>query len=171
MKMTKQKNPEKKEENQNHNEEDFKKQIEDLKAQTLRVLADYDNLKKRTESEKEIWSVLASARVVGRMLPILDTLVSAQTHLNDQGLAIVLELFKNAIKDEGFEEINIEVDKTDFDSKLMEVVEAVNTEEKNLSGKVKEVVLGGWKAKNNQESNERFVIRPAKVKVYKNDAN
>lgn len=137
-------------------------QVESLRAQLARALADYDNLRRRTDEEKQIWFKVAGSRVIEKFLGIYDMLVSAQSHLNDQGLGIVLTEFKRAIEEEGYEEVRVVVDETDFDSNVMEVIEAVPTEAEDKKDKVAEVLMVGWKAKN-----EDAVLRHAKVKVYK----
>jgi molecular chaperone GrpE len=142
------------------------KKIEELKAQLVRALADYDNLKKRVETEKAIWFKVSSARVIGKLLPIMDMIIDAQKHINDSGLAIVLGEFKKAIMDEGFEELAIEPGVTEFDSENMEALEVIEKPENEMNNKVAEVVQSGWKAKRGEMEDE-FIIRPAKVKVYK----
>lgn len=127
-----------------------------LKNQLARALADYDNLRKRVEREKEDWEKLASLKFILRFLPILDNLRAAQNHLKDAGLAITIGELENLLKDEGIEEIK--PNKGDnFDHNLYEVTEVVeNCKEEN---KIEEVLLSGWKFK------EGLVIRHAKVKV------
>ena len=61
-----------------------------LKSQLVRALADYDNLRKRVEREKEDIKNFASLGIVIRLLPIYDMLQDAQKHLNDSGLAITI---------------------------------------------------------------------------------
>ena len=77
-----------------------------LKNQLARALADYDNLRKRIEREKEDLEKLAGLKLILRILPILDNLRAAQNHLKDTGLAITIGELENIIKDEGIEEIN-----------------------------------------------------------------
>lgn len=127
-----------------------------LKNQLARALADYDNLRKRIEREKEDLEKLASLKLVLRLLPLLDNLRAAQSHLKDAGLAITIGELENILKDEGIEEIK--PNKGDnFDHNLHEVTEVVeNCKEEN---KIEEVVLSGWKFK------DGIVIRHAKVKV------
>lgn len=144
------------------NEENVLDETEILRTQLARALADYDNLRKRTDEEKGIWFKVAASRVIEKFLGIYDMLVSAQSHLNDPGLAIVLGEFKKVIEEEGYEELNLSLGETEFDSQMMEVIETIGTDEENKVGKVAEVVMGGWKNKNNDE-----VLRHAKVKVYK----
>ena len=133
-----------------------------LKDQLARALADYDNLRKRIEREKEDLENLASLKLILRLLPILDNLRAAQNHLKDAGLAITVGEFENLLKDEGIEEIK--ANKGDvFDHNLHEVIEVVeNSQEEN---KIEEVVLSGWRFK------DGIVIRHAKVKVGKKGSN
>lgn len=145
-------------------------QVDELRSQLARTLADFDNFKKRTEAEKTIWFKVSAGRVVEKFLGLMDMIGSAQKHLNDPGLAIVLGEFKKAVEEEGFEEIPIEVGKTVFDANLMEATETVMTEEMEKNDKIAEVLMSGWKAKEKEDSQE-FVIRHAKVKVYKMDGN
>jgi len=128
-----------------------------LKNQLARALADYANLTKRYEVDKENWVEFAGERILLRILPLLDMLEFAQKHINDPGLAITIAEFKKLLNEEGLEEINV-MPGDDFSEELQEAVEVVSG--KN-SGKVAESVLSGWKFK------EGKVLRHAKVKVYK----
>src|SRR4030065_1513901 len=120
-------------------------EVEVLKNQLARALADYDNLRKRVEKENEIIQKLAGLKIIARLLPIHDMLVKAQNHLKDSGLAITISQFEDALKDEGIEKIKVSIgDK--FDPNLHEAVEVVNlTKDNNLKGTIAEVLLDGWK--------------------------
>jgi molecular chaperone GrpE len=131
-------------------------ELETMKSMLARALADYDNLSKRVERERQDLSKIASIGIVIRLLPVLDGLESAQAHLQDQGLAISLGEFKKILSEEGLTEIRPKIGEG-FDENLMEAVETLPSSDK---GKVAEVVLAGWKFTGGQ------VVRPAKVKVY-----
>ena len=136
----------------NINGEDFV-----LKDQLARALADYDNLRKRVEIEKDFWLKFSAERVIIKLLPILDSLESALGHLKDRGLAIGIGEFKKVFYEEGLEEISPQ--KGDlFDPNVHEVLELVGNGKK---GQVAETVLSGWRFKNGP------VVRVAKVKVFK----
>jgi len=132
-------------------------QINILRNQLARALADYDNLRKRTETEKEILGKTASFKIVLRLLPILDMLEDAQKHLADQGLAIALGEFKKILAEENLEEITVQPEDI-FDEQLHEAVEMVDG---GSEGMIADMVLSGWKYKDGP------VIRHTKVKVYK----
>ena len=130
--------------------------IEELKNQLARALADYDNLRKRSEIEREVLLKFSSERIIARALPLLDSLENAQKHLKDGGLAIIIADFKKLLYDEMLEEILPK--KGDmFDEKLHEAIEAC---EGGKKGTILEVVLPGWKFIDGP------VLRHGKVKVY-----
>lgn len=133
--------------------------IEDLENKLARALADYDNLRKRVEREREEFGKLANLRLVVRLLPVYDMLEGAQKHLNDSGLAITVEEFIKVLKDEGVKKIEVKVgDK--FDEEIHEAVE-IDEGKSKKQGKITEVILSGWRFI------EGPVIRPVKVKVGK----
>lgn len=133
-----------------------------LKDQLARALADYDNLRKRYETERQVWIKYAGEKLMIKLLPILDALRQAQAHLKDSGLAIISKQLEDILKEEGLEEIKVEVG-SKFDHNLHEAVELVQGKEKEA--KIKEVVLSGWRFVNGP------ILRHAKVKVSKGDTN
>jgi len=74
-----------------------KLKVDKLQDQLARVLADYDNLRKRTEIEKEVFLKYSSERIIVKILPILDDIEKAQIHLKDSGLAIIIADFKKLL--------------------------------------------------------------------------
>lgn len=133
-------------------------EVEQLKRQLARALADYDNLSKRVKREQEGFVKFANANIITKLLPIYDMLISAQDHLSDSGLAITIEEFKNVLKEEGVQEIKAEAG-DEFDEELFEAVEVI--EDNKKSGTVAKVLLPGWRFTDGP------VIRTARVKVYK----
>jgi len=136
-------------------------EVEVLRNQLARTLADYDNLKKRVERERHEFSQIASLGLIVRLLPLLDNLEQAQKHLQDAGLAISLNEFNQVLKEEGVEKIKAGPG-IQFDENLHEALEVVNASgpEGGKKGEIAEVVLPGWKYTDGP------VIRVAKVKVY-----
>jgi molecular chaperone GrpE len=127
-----------------------------LRNQLVRALADYDNLRKRVEREKEEVGRVVSLGLILRLLAVLDILESAQNHLKDQGLAIAITEFKKVLAEEGLEEIRPKPgDK--FDPNVHEAIESVDGKD---MGKIAELILPGWKFRDGK------VVRVAKVKVF-----
>jgi len=131
-------------------------EILQLKGQLARALADYDNLRKRIERQKEEFERYANIKLAIRLLPVLDVLKQAQNHLKDPGVAITVSEFENALKEEGIEEIKVKPG-DEFNPEFQEVTDALSGGKR---GTVAEVLLPGWRFTGGR------VIRPAKVKVY-----
>jgi molecular chaperone GrpE len=132
-------------------------EAETLRVQLARALADYDNLRKRVEKERQELTRFASMGIIVRLLPIYDMLMQAQKHLNDSGLAITIGELEDLFKEEGLEKI--EAGKgAKFDENIHETVEVEEGAEK---GVIEEEILSGWRFK------EGPVVRHSKVKVNK----
>jgi len=131
-------------------------ELEGLKNKLVRALADYDNLRKRVEKERQDLVKFASLTIVVKLLPVLDMLEKAQNHLEDSGLAIAIGELKRILSEEEIVEIRpSEGDKFDTQSH-----EAVESAEGGKKGFIAELVLPGFKFSDGK------VIRYAKVKVY-----
>lgn len=133
-------------------------ELNKLKDQLARALADYDNLRKRVDREREDFEKVANVKLAIRFLPVLDILREAQKHLGDPGIAITITQFEDALKGEGIEEIKVTAG-DEFNPQLHEAVEVV--EDGKGKGKVKEAVLSGWRFSKGP------VIRYVRVKVTK----
>src|SRR3972149_10222577 len=127
-----------------------------LKGHLVRALADYDNLVKRVEREKNEFERSANIKLAIKLLPVLDILREAQKHLGDAGVAITIGEFEDALGSEGIEEIKVEKGEK-FNPQNPEAVETIPGGNK---GTIAELVLSGWRFKDGK------IIRHAKVKVF-----
>lgn len=134
----------------------LKEQVEELTNRWKRALADYQNLEKRYEKEKNDFVQFANANLILKLLGVLGHLERAAEHIKDRGLDIVVGEFKKVLEQEGVEEIKALAE--EFNPEIMEAVEVVKGEQKN---KVAEVVSKGYLLKGK-------LLLPAKVKVFKN---
>lgn len=134
--------------------DETKKKLDEMEQNWKRALADYQNLIKRTQEQQSMLRNFACISLVERLLPAMDHLELAATHLQDQGLSIVVDQFHQALKDEGV--MKIEALHQPFDPNTMECVEIVDGEENMVA----EVVSDGYMI-------QQKVLRPAKVKVGK----
>lgn len=135
-------------------------EFENLRNQLARAIADYANLQKRTDEERGTMFKLASISFMTKILPIVDNLKQAQNHVKDSGIAMIIGQLENLAKEEGFEEIKINVgDK--FDETTSEVTEVLETQDEKDNNNVSEVVVSGWKY------SDGTVVRHARVKVNK----
>lgn len=124
-------------------------------AQLARALADYQNLVKRVEKEKEEIYNRSTQNLVRNLLPALDLLKAAQNHLKDTGLALALCEFEKGLEKGGLKRIQIKVgDK--YNSAHHEVVDTTTDGEE---GSISQVLTEGY------VWNDGLIERPAKVIV------
>ncbi len=138
-------------------EVEVNEEAEVLKSQLARTLADYDNLVKRVERERDEVKKVLSIRLILKLLSVLDGFENAQEHLKDQGLAISIIEFKKVLNEEGLTEVRPEVGSA-FDENTMEAVEVVAGESDNM---VSSVGMIGYKF------SDGSVVRHARVVVTK----
>ena len=110
--------------------EDKKKQIKKLKeleekAQDLedkwkRALADYQNLERRIATERDDFICFANAKLIDKLLSVLDDLERAEKHLKDQGLTMAINQLRSVLETEGVEEIK--VGNKEFDAEAVIVI-------------------------------------------------
>ena len=134
--------------------QELQKQIEEWKGKYLRALADYQNLEKRTQNEKDELRKLAAEIVLARMLPVVDTLTKAKDHIMDAGLNLAYKELEAAFAELGFTKIDVVGKK--FNPHEMECIEVVEGED-NM---VVEELLSGYKLHDK-------IVRVAQVKVGK----
>lgn len=93
--------------------EELRKQLEAEQNKYLRLLADYDNFKRRTQKDREIANKFRSQSLLADLLPVLDNFeraLSLQTTSEEsasllKGVEMVQKSLTEAVSREGLEEI------------------------------------------------------------------
>ena len=134
-----------------------------LENQLKRALADYANLQKRVDQEKDQILNFAKAVQITKFLRVLDILEMGEKEAIKEGassirhgLVLAAKEFRKLLEEEGVEEIHT---KGNFDPRLHEAIEVVSGGEEN---KIAEVFEKGY------EINDK-VLRAARVKVYRKE--
>jgi len=128
----------------------------ELEDRLKRSLADYVNLEKRIDSQRQLFVTLATVSIITKMIEVLDDLYLTYNHLQDDGLKMTIDKFVNILRSEGVEEISAQ--DQEFDPQSMDCTEVVE----GPKNKVISIRKRGYKL-NDQ------VIRPAQVAVGKSD--
>ena len=120
-----------KEQEKNKKEMVPKQDYDELDDRYKRILAEFENFKKRSSKEREGLYNSILSDVVEVILPIVDNLesaVKAETQDTDykQGVELVLKQFKDVLKSKGVEEIET-IGQT-FDPELHEAVSSIQDE-------------------------------------------
>jgi molecular chaperone GrpE len=132
--------------------DELRQRLIEVTALSQRVLADYQNLEKRVARDQRQFVKVATMGIVHKLLPVMDHLQRAVTHMKDPGLTMIAEQMMAVLTEEGV--AVIETAGKEFDPLTMECVDRVG----GKKDRVVEVTEPGY-TMNDQ------VIRPAKVKV------
>lgn len=135
-------------------EDENEKKIKNLEEQARRYLADYQNLQRRVQEDRIRWIQTANKELLLKLLPVLDTLMLAQKHIDDKGLELSIKQFLDILEKEGVKRIDTVGKK--FDPLVMECVDTREGKEWDVLEEVK----SGYKIGD-------IVLRPALVVVGK----
>lgn len=126
-----------------------------------RLVAEFDNFKKRTAKERmELFST-ANMDVMVALIPVLDDLERAvnacRSDEDYEGFNLVLNKFKSTLEHKGLKSMNTEVG-NDFDVDFHEAITSIPAADEKAKGKIVDVIEKGYKL-------GEKVIRYAKVVI------
>ena len=145
--------------------ERLKSELQDFKEKYLRLVAEFDNFRKRTAKEKLETIQTASKDVVVSLLEVMDDADRAQQQLSTssdsdeikKGILLVFNKLRNILQSKGLRVMDAKG--KEFDPDLHEAIAEVDAG-KDMKGKVVDVVQNGYYL------NDK-IIRFAKVVVGK----
>lgn len=146
-------------------EEQLKAQLDESKDQYLRLMAEFENFKKRTRTERIELIKSANADAIKSMITVLDDFDRAQKAIEQStdivaikdGLNLVHHKLKTTLVSQGLKELENTIGKV-FDTDLHEAVTNIPVPTEELKGKVVDELEKGYLL------NDK-VIRFAKVVV------
>ena len=145
-------------------EEAEKKAAEEQESERyMRLMAEFQNYKRRAAKEKTDTLQYANEKIVAEILPVLDNFERALTTETDdlegyaKGMQLIFEQLYKALENAGLEEIKA-LDE-DFDPNVHNAVMTDNIEDKD-DGKITKVLQKGYKLRDK-------VVRPSMVAVNK----
>lgn len=130
--------------------EDFEKQIAELKDKHLRLVAEYDNYRKRTLKEKIELSKVVSEKIFLDILPVVDDFDRALQHLDDakdldavkEGILLIYNKFKSFMTQSGV--LEVETHEKEFDMDFHEAVTKSPAPSEEMKGKIIDCVQKGY---------------------------
>ena len=141
--------------------EKLEAELQSLKEKYLRLLADFDNYRKRTASDLEAARREGKLEVLRAVLPVLDDLERALEHAEAdpgailEGVRKIKDAFLRILAGLGVEEVPGKGEA--FDPAFHEAIGVIEGEE---DGKIAEVYQKGYRVGD-------FLVRPARVAVTK----
>jgi len=147
---------------------ELENRVKELEDQRLRDLAEFENIKKRLEKEKQQAIAYAHEQFARDLLAVIDSLDNAQISVDGsgnsdealeqikEGINLTLEQFKKVFAKHGIELVDME---SGFDPHFHEAVMQVDSDEHD-AGEIVQVLQKGYKIKDR-------VLRPAMVSIAK----
>lgn len=142
-------------------ETDLEAELEDARERYLRLLADFDNYKKRMQQRKEEAVAAERQRLLTTFIEIYENLTAAAETIDDDGLTMVQQQFQRTLQDEGIEEID--TIGTSFDYACHHAV-ATECSSEHDEGVIIEEVRKGYRLGDT-------ILKPAYVVVSQGDTN
>lgn len=145
--------------------EDAKKKVTELNDSYLRLMAEYDNYRKRTLREKAELIKNGGEKAITGLLPVVDDFERALKNINAaedvkacaEGVELIYSKFMNYLTQQGVKPIDASAGK-DFDTEEFEAIATVPAPSEDMKGKVLDCVQTGYTL------NDK-VIRHARVVV------
>ncbi|MBI1224624.1 MAG: nucleotide exchange factor GrpE [Bacteroidetes bacterium] len=144
---------------------DLQQQLDDMKDKYIRMVAEFDNFKKRSIREKLDFMKSAAQDTLSALLPVLDDFDRAKKFAEgkekatwDTGVDLVYQKLYNVVRNKGLEPM--ESTGQTFDPDMHEAITEIPAPTEELKGKVVDTIEKGYKL------NDK-IIRHAKVVVGK----
>jgi len=121
------------------------KEINNLKDKYLRLVAEFENYKKRTNREKEEFAKYAKENIISSILPVMDDFERAKnTNQNDaQGYILIGQKMLDILSKHNLKKIMLDKNET-FDLEKHEAISSIIVKEKNKKGKIIEELEAGY---------------------------
>ena len=142
------KEPAKKEESKLSETERLQKELGEMKDKYLRIYAEFDNYRKRTNKERQEIIKLAAKDSLGALLPAVDDFSRAIRLAGDseekipEGVILIYNKLFKALEQQGIKEM--ETTGQDFDPELHEALTKIPAPTEELKGKVIDTIEKGY---------------------------
>ena len=146
------------------NTENLTEELVQQKDQYIRLYAEFENYKRRTQKEKLDFAQYANRNMMTSMLAILDDFERALKEIsksgdseNLKGIELIYNKFKNALIEKGLTSVEVKAG-DDFNVDFHEAITQIPAPSDELKGKIVDVVETGYQLHDK-------VIRFAKVVI------
>jgi molecular chaperone GrpE len=119
-------------------------EIKDLKDKYLRLIAEFENYKKRTIKEKNDFSKYATDNMIKSILPIIDDFERANINKGDvKGYLLIEQKLIDILSKHNLRKIDSVVNEV-FDLEKHEAISSLPVKEKKKKGKIIEEIEAGY---------------------------
>lgn len=126
-------------------------QLAEMKDKYIRLMAEFENFRRRTAKERIDLSKTATQDLMSDLLPVLDDMERARNSMEAtkdvdamlQGLELVFHKLKHVTQQKGLKPIDIKAG-ADFDAEMHEAVTQIPAPTEDLKGKIVDVIEKGY---------------------------
>jgi len=120
-------------------------ELNELKNKYLRLVAEFENYKKRTSKEKEDFAKYAKENLIHSILPVIDDFERAQktSEKDIEGYLLIEQKLVNILNQHNLAKINLAKNET-FNVEKHEAISSIEVKEKSKKGKIVEEVESGY---------------------------
>jgi len=134
----------------NENVESLNNELKSINDKHLRLMAEYDNYRKRTLKEKSDLMKTGGEKILTGILPLIDDFERAIQHIDKaseinavkEGIELIYNKFVNFLTQQGVKEI--EAIGNEFDPEIYEAVTKIPAPNEDMSGKIIDCVEKGY---------------------------
>jgi molecular chaperone GrpE (heat shock protein) len=140
-------------------------QVVDLETKLKTALADYQNMRREVEMQRELQQAIIKKRVFSDLIDLFTDIFYAVEQLPDelkgnssmQGISLILAKYKDLLKNHGVTEVSF-AEGDAYDATIAEVLGVINHAEYDM--KVAQTIQPGYKI-------GEVIIKPARVMIYR----
>jgi len=126
-------------------------ELAEMKDKYIRLMAEFENFRRRTAKERIDLSKTANQDLMGELLPVLDDMERARHSMEAtkdvdamlQGLELVFHKLKQVTQTKGLKAMDIKAG-ADFDADMHEAVTQIPAPSEDLKGKIVDVIEKGY---------------------------
>lgn len=131
-------------------DEKAEEKLQSLNDTYLRLMAEFDNYRKRTQRERVELIKYASEGVISSILPVIDNLERALANMETstdikaerEGIQLIYQQFLQILSQRGLKAIDTE--SGDFDTEYHEAITTIPAPKEELKGKILDCTLKGY---------------------------
>ncbi len=132
-------------------EEKTAAELAEMKDKFMRLMAEFENFRRRTAKERIDLTKTATQDLMGELLPVLDDMERARQSIEStkdvdamlQGLELVFHKLKHVTQQKGLKAMEIHAG-ADFDADMHEAVTQIPAPSEELKGKIVDVIEKGY---------------------------
>lgn len=124
----------------------LKEELTTEKEKNLRLIAEFDNFRKRTAKERLDLYSTANQELITNLLPVLDNFersINANNYSDNDGPVLIFKQLKSELEKKGLKEIENPIGKT-LDTDFHEAITNIPAPSKKEKGKVIDVIEKGY---------------------------